>query len=192
MILDNLEFDKREIEVGDLLIAEPFLDDPNFERSVVLICEVNPDGYVGFILNKLIDNLRVEDVVDEKFDIEADLYLGGPVDKEMLHFIHSYDVIDDSSKIGDNLYFGGDFEQLDQLSRVGVVDLKKVKFFIGYSGWEKEQMAEEINQNSWISTNSSKYDIFTMDVENLWKEVLKDMGGKYKMISNFPVDPNLN
>lgn len=195
MIFDDLEYPKDEIKKGDLLLSDPFLEDPNFSRSVVLISEKNEFGFVGFILNKKVENVIVSDVldVDFDFDFDAELYYGGPVDSDKLYFIHTYgEELEGSEEVVNGIYLGGDFEKLTELARLGIVKPDKVRFFLGYSGWDMEQLPEELNQNSWISTFSAKYDIFTLNPSTLWKHVLEDMGGKYKMISNFPEDPRLN
>lgn len=193
MIFDDLEYPKDEIKKGDLLLSDPFLEDPNFSRSVVLISEKNDFGFVGFILNKKVENIMVSDVLDVDFDFEAELYYGGPVDADKLYFIHAYGKeLEGSEEVTNGIYLGGDFDKLAELARLGIVKPDKVRFFLGYSGWDMKQLPEELNQNSWISTFSAKYDIFTLNPSTLWKHVLEDMGGKYKMISNFPEDPRLN
>ena len=49
---------------GRLLIAEPFMDDPFFKRSVVLLTNYDKEGVLGFILNKQLD-LKVNDVIKD-------------------------------------------------------------------------------------------------------------------------------
>ena len=67
------------------------------------------------------------------------------------------------------------------------------KFFLGYSGWSDGQLMDELEQNSWIIyPGASAEQVFDMDPEDLWKGILNDMGGKYKMFSNYPIDPRLN
>ena len=72
---------------GDLLISEPFLPDPNFERTVVLICENNEDGSIGFILNKP-SMVNLGDVLEEFSHFEKKLLVGGPVQQDSMHFLH--------------------------------------------------------------------------------------------------------
>lgn len=76
----------RSLASGCLLIAEPFMGDTNFERSVVLVCEHNTQGTFGLVLNQPTD-LTLSDVVE---DITPDLplFVGGPVQQNTLHFIH--------------------------------------------------------------------------------------------------------
>ena len=72
---------------------------------------------------------------------------------------------------------------------MGIIDTKKIKFFLGYSGWEKNQLLREFDSNSWIALNLVEENIFKENTQNLWKEILNKRGGKMKAIANFPVNP---
>jgi len=178
---------------GDLLISEPFLADPNFVRTVILLCEHNEEGSFGFVLNKP-SSVLLGDAVEEFTGSEFELFVGGPVQQDTLHFIHRQGtMIEGSVEIRDGLYWGGDFEQLKFFVNENMIEKDDFKFFVGYSGWAEGQLMEEMNLKSWIiSRNVNIEQVFDTDTESLWKEVLDKMGGKYKIISNFPVDPRLN
>ena len=178
---------------GDLLISEPFLPDPNFERTVVLICENNQDGTIGFILNKP-SLVNLGDVFEEFSHFEKKLLVGGPVQQDSMHFLHrSLKNVDGGTKIGEGIYWGGNFEQLKILMQDSMVDPDDVLYFLGYSGWAPGQLDEELKENSWIvSPDATATQVFDLDPELLWREVLKNMGGKYRMFSNYPTDPRLN
>ena len=178
---------------GDLLISEPFLPDPNFERTVVLICENNEDGSIGFILNKP-SMVNLGDVLEEFSHFEKKLLVGGPVQQDSMHFLHrSLPNIEGGTKIGEGIYWGGNFEQLKILMQDNQVNPNDVLYFLGYSGWAPGQLDEELRENSWIvSPDATAMQVFDLDPELLWREVLKRMGGKYRMFSNYPTDPRLN
>lgn len=178
---------------GDLLISEPFLPDPNFERTVVLICENNEDGSIGFILNKP-SLVNIGDVFEEFRHIPKKLMVGGPVQQDSMHFIHrSLTAVDGGTKIGEGICWGGNFEQLKILIQDNRVNHHDVLYFLGYSGWAPGQLDEELKENSWIvSPAATATQVFDLDPELLWREVLKDMGGKYRMFSNYPTDPRFN
>ncbi|MBY0426374.1 MAG: YqgE/AlgH family protein [Cytophagales bacterium] len=179
-------------EKGKILISEPFLPDPNFERTVVLVCDHNEDGTFGLVLNKP-SNLKLCDVIEEVVMENQQLYLGGPVEQNTLHYIHRLgDLIDDSIPLGNNLYWSGNFEQVKQLINLETIQPEDIRFFIGYSGWSKGQLMEELSANSWFVSDANGNDIFDLEPEQLWRGILKKMGGKYKMYANFPVDPRLN
>lgn len=178
---------------GDLLISEPFLPDPNFERTVVLLCEHNAEGSFGFVLNKP-SLLKYNDVIDGVGDFNVPLFIGGPVQQDTLHFIHrAGSVIEDSVEISSGIFWGGNYEQLQSLIDTKQIKPQDFKFFIGYSGWGAGQLEMEMKEKTWIVSNvANPMQVFDMDPDKLWKVVLKNMGGKYKMISNYPIDPRLN
>ncbi|QJW88276.1 YqgE/AlgH family protein [Spirosoma taeanense] len=176
---------------GSLLIAEPFLGDTNFERSVVLVCEHSPAGTFGLVLNQLTD-LHLSDVIEDVY-ADQSLFVGGPVQQNTLHFIHRRpDLIDGSIAIQDGLYWSGDFEQVKQAVNVGTLTERDIRFFVGYSGWGAGQLAAELDQKSWIVSRTDAGFLFDTPADQFWRGVLKRMGGEFKSIANYPVDPRLN
>jgi len=188
------KFTSLEPERGDLLISEPFLPDSNFERSVILLCEHDENGSFGFVLNHL-STLKLEEVVEEcNDDLSNVLYVGGPVQQETLHIIHRcQDKIDGSQKVGEGIYWGGDFEELLLQVSTKQVNANDVRFFLGYSGWSPGQLMDEIEAKSWIVYKEpSPEQIFDLEANNLWRIILNEMGGKFKMFANYPSDPRMN
>jgi len=176
---------------GNLLIAEPFMGDSNFERSVILVCEHSPAGTFGLVLNQLTD-IHLSDVID---DIQPDLplYVGGPVQQNTLHYIHRRpDLIDSSVRLGDGLYWSGDFDDIKRAVNVGTLTERDIRFFIGYSGWSEGQLDAELQQKAWIISSTSADFLFDTPTKEFWRGVLKQMGGEYKSIAHYPVDPRLN
>lgn len=177
---------------GRLLISKPYLHDPYFKRSVVLLTEHNDEGSVGFILNKVVD-ISIDEAIEEFPDFEAKLYLGGPVEKDSLYYIHTMgDTISDSVEIGKGIYWGGNFEVLKILIESNKVKQSDLKFFMGYSGWSSEQLANELKNDSWIVTDINKTDIIGGEPDDLWPDLLRSMGKEYAVLANFPEHPSLN
>lgn len=189
------EYDKNipDPKGGDFLISEPFLPDPNFERSVVLLCENNPEGTFGLVLNKGTD-LLLEDVLEEQIPFNGTLNVGGPVEQNTLHFLHRLkQPVEGSIEIGEGLFWSGDFEQIKSMLWTGEAEEEDVKFFLGYSGWSEGQLREELDKQSWfVRPGATAQQVFDLEEDALWKSVLEGMGGKYKVFSNYPIDPRLN
>ncbi len=189
------EYDKNipDPKRGDFLISEPFLPDPNFERTVILVCEHNEEGTFGLVLNKVTD-LTLNDVMEEDFSFLGKLNVGGPVEHNTLHFLHRLDrPIEGSVQIAKDLYWSGSFEEIRILIETGNIEENDIRFFVGYSGWSEGQLREELDRQSWfVKSGASSAQVFDLDADRLWKSILKEMGGKYKVFSNYPADPRLN
>jgi putative transcriptional regulator len=180
------------VKQGTVLISEPFLGDENFERTVILICEHNEEGTLGFVLNKP-TKISLDTVITDISEFKELLYLGGPVQQDSLHFIYrNKEYVEGSVQVGENLYWGGDYKQLLMLINNGQIVSSDFRFFLGYSGWGDEQLAQEMKSNSWIIGEATTDQLFDTPAEDLWRVILKGMGGKYKMYSNYPTDPRLN
>lgn len=180
------------VGAGKLLISEPYLGDPNFERTVILLCEDNDDGSVGFVLNKP-SVLTVDTIVDELEEFSEVVHIGGPVGQDSLNFIYRGNfVLEGSVHITDDIYWGGDFDQFLDLARNCEINAADFKFFLGYSGWESEQLEMEVKENAWIISTPDLKEVFEMAADTMWHKILNNMGGKYKMYSNYPIDPRLN
>lgn len=178
---------------GTLLIAEPSLNDPSFTRAVVLICRHSKeDGTVGFALNEVLET-TVAELIEDLQHYPITLLLGGPVQNDTIHYIHQYpQYFDDAVEVGDGIYWGGDFEKFKTLYKAGKLENDKIKFFLGYSGWDAGQLEDEIKENSWIVCNASKTLVFDTEPINIWNASLTTLGGKYEMMIHYPTDAQLN
>ena len=184
--------DKLVIKSGNILLSEPFLEDPNFRRTVIFLCEHHKEGTIGFILNKPLD-IKISEAMPDLKGFNARLFFGGPVQTDTMHFLHNLgDLIDDSVEITKGVYWGGNFEMVKELIAKNAVKPSNFRFFLGYAGWGKKQLFNEIRHKSWF-VEKGKYDyVFKNSPKNLWKKILKEMGGDYEIVSNFPEDPSLN
>ena len=177
---------------GILLIANPFLKDPNFSRTVIFICEHVTEGTFGFVLNKQFPR-NLNDILPEIEDNTYPVYQGGPVQNDTLHFLHQYpDLIPGGEEVSNGIYWGGNFESLLVHLKNKNLDKDKIRFFIGYSGWTEGQLDYELQEESWVTATSTRKLIFETTPENVWKDSLEHLGGDYKMMINFPLDPQLN
>ena len=177
---------------GKLLVADPSIwSDASFNLSIVLLSELNDEGAVGFIMNKP-STYTINDLIPE---IESDLriYNGGPVSKENLYFVHRLpELIPDSIEIGDGIFWGGDFETVQNLLENESLSSKDIRFFLGYSGWSKDQLADELETTSWKVIENKHKNIFGIHHTSFWKDELMKFGGEYQLWANAPENPSLN
>jgi len=175
-----------------LLIADPFLKDKNFIRSVIYLCSHDIEGSIGFTLNKKTD-FKLNQLISELDSFAIPIYAGGPVGLDTIHFLHQLpELIPDSQHLAANIYWGGDFETLKDLIRNDLIDFRKIKFFIGYSGWSKGQLENEIEEKSWLSSPANEAIIFETPEKEVWKESIKLLGPQFEPLINYPIDPQLN
>jgi putative transcriptional regulator len=177
---------------GKVLISEPFLQDNYFKRSIVLLTEHSEEGTVGFVLNKPI-NLEANEIITDFPKTDAMISLGGPVNTNTLHYIHTLgDIIPGSVKVLENIYWGGDFAVVKRLIESGNLGKEQIRFFLGYSGWQPQQLEDELADNAWVVAELIPQEIMAPISKHFWKTTLKRMGKKYEMWSNFPENPQMN
>lgn len=168
------------------------LNDANFRRSVVLLCEHGPEGSFGLILNRPL-TLRLNEVVENFEHAEHLLSLGGPVQPNTLHFLHRCgDRVPEAISIVDGVFWGGDFDVLPLLFETGEGEQADFRFFLGYAGWSPEQLDDEIEAGGWILTTAGAAEVFPAEPDQLWRGVLRRMGGEYAILANYPDDPRMN
>jgi len=177
---------------GVLLIADPFLKDPNFLRTVVFLCEHKEEGSFGFVLNRQHTH-TTDELIPDLENYKLPVYYGGPVQQDTLHFLHQYpDIIPGGQEVIKGVYWGGDFEKMVELIVSGSIDTNKIRFYIGYSGWGSGQLDNELKEKSWLTVKATRKLIFHQSYHEIWKDSLKQLGGDYEMMINFPIDPQLN
>ncbi len=180
-------------EKGHLLIAEPsILGDLSFNRSVILLADHNEEGSIGFILNKPLD-YTISDLIPE-IDASLKIYNGGPVEQDNLYFIHKIpESIPNSIEISHGIFWGGDFNTVKELINEGKLNNNDIRFFLGYTGWEADQLNSELISNTWIVTkNIYAESIIEKSDITFWKEKMLELGGEYSIWSNAPDDPSYN
>lgn len=178
---------------GRLLVAEPMLGDPNFDRTVVLMIEHTSDGAFGLVLNRPTD-LDVGEALPAWRQLASDpavLHIGGPVEER-------------SGWCLARLAHGADRPGfVPVLGEVGLVDLEldpdelagqvqAMRLYAGYSGWGPGQLDIELAEEAWIVVDADPDDPFLPNSEELWQRILVRQGGRLARLSLFPRDPSLN
>ena len=172
---------------GKLLVATPQIMDPNFFRTVVLLCDYDEEGAFGIVLNRPSD-APVFEFLPEWSAVLAEpavVFVGGPVQPE--------------TAIG--VARGGSGSAWTPvLGDVGLVDLSEtdesevaaLRIFSGYAGWGRTQIDAEIAAGDWYVVSAEEDDCFTPDATDLWRTVLRRQPGNLALVANFPPDPSLN
>jgi putative transcriptional regulator len=179
-------------ERGRLLVSEPFLQDPYFRRTVVLLCEHNAEGSFGFVLNRRME-IGVNDLVEGLPPIGSPVGIGGPVQSSDLFYLHTLGAhLQGSEEVVSGVRMGGDFEQLRAMLAADPKLSRHVRFFVGYSGWGPGQLLREMEERSWLVARADRRSVMGGDTDHLWKRILRSMGREFEPLANFPEDPSLN
>lgn len=182
----------QKIKTGKVLIADPFLQDGEFTRTVILLTSFEEDNTMGFVLNKPTD-VKVHEVFADFPSFNARVYIGGPVDQNLLFFVHTCgDLIPNSIPITKNVFFGGDFETMKSLVKSKKITNKDIRFFLGYSGWDQEQLEGEILNESWLIGGFKLSYLTTLKPQQMWHKAIKVVKPAYAVYSEFPFTPSLN
>lgn len=178
---------------GNLLLSEPTMSDYYFGRSVILLIDHNEEeGSFGIIMNKSL-KVKVSELVSLFEDTDIPVFLGGPVAKNQLFFMHTLgELIPDSYKIMDGLYWGGEAETLNTLLSTGIANKSNVRFYLGYSGWDAGQLYSELQRNSWLVTHTNSHTLLGMATDDMWKNYVNRMGAKYQLWTQYPENPEDN
>ena len=188
----TIRYNEVKPEAGKLLIAEPFLGDAYFGRSVVLLAGHGEEGSFGLILNKQVQ-VQIHEIVKGMPTFGAKVFLGGPVHSTQIFYLHTIgEKLDGSLEVIPGLWWGGDTDQLWDMIENGEAQSEEVIFYLGYSGWAPKQLEGELKQNSWIVTSASTRFILNTPPSKLWANLLRNMGEHYAYWVNFPQNPQTN
>lgn len=181
-----------KLQAGTVLIADPFLKDPNFSRSVVFLCTHTEEGSFGFVLNKKSEYV-IGDLLTDLEGCNFPVFYGGPVQQNTVHFLHRCSgLITGGEMIADNIYWGGEFDEMVSMIKNNKISEDDIRLFLGYSGWSKDQLESELEEKSWLTTQGNGKLVFINDVKLIWPVALKQLGGRYEQLIHYPTDPQLN
>ncbi len=180
-----------KIYKGQFLVAEPLLGDSSFERTVILLCNYDHDGTVGFVLNKPLGHKLSDLLLDFPSD-QYPVYSGGPVEPNHIYYLHTCpEKLPGSLHIAGDFYWGGDIEKVIELVKKDEISPSEIRFYLGYSGWGIHQLEDELEEKSWIIFEPNSINPFS-ESDNLWKSCIQRLGNNYKIWANSPSDPILN
>lgn len=178
---------------GRLLVAAPALDDPNFERSVVLVLDHDEDGALGVVLNRASSVLLADTLASwtALAAVPSVVFGGGPVEPTAvvaLGATHHPATEDAGPGVLDRVRL----VDLDQDPALAGVELSRVRVFAGYAGWGPEQLEDELLQGAWYPLEAETADVFTDDPAGLWHAVLRRQPDGLRLLATYPADPTLN
>jgi putative transcriptional regulator len=181
-----------DLHTGALLVAEPAMLDPNFKQAVILLCEHGENGSFGLTINRP-SRLHLPEVLTEPLGLDHQLYVGGPVQPDTLHFLHAYgEQIEAALPIVEGVAWGGPFEEIVERIRIGTLEPDGFRFFAGYAGWGPGQLQDEVAEGSWIVLPALREHVFDWPPEQLWRRLVIALGGELALLVNFPDEPQLN
>jgi putative transcriptional regulator len=171
-----LEDNQPEIARGMFLVAAPELQDPNFNRTVVLITHHGAGGTVGVVINRptrvpLARALPDTNALAGRSEL---VFVGGPVlPQTLVLLVRASAPVPSSRHVFGDVYFISNLEVLSRLLADG--DGPKVAFraYAGYAGWARGQLDAEIEQGGWRLVRADAATVFDRDPEHIWDAMIK-------------------
>jgi putative transcriptional regulator len=181
------------IQKGTFLIASPELESGLFFRSVILVCEHNPNGSFGLVINKKLDLELPEEIMttENLNNPRVGMRTGGPIQTNQMMLVHTSDEIPQQTlELCEGVYLGGDLQFLHE--SIDDSNGPNVLLFFGYTGWTAGQLEREFLDGNWFLHPASAKHLFYTSPEKIWQTLLREMGGKYATLSLLPEDLSLN
>ncbi len=180
---------------GTLLIAAPWLRDPNFARSVVLVCACNDEGTMGLVLNRPLEMTLGDGLakVVAASRSEVVLYGGGPVASASLFALHDVPrLAGESSDVVAGVRFMPGTDALVALLGESPSAGEVLRLFAGCAGWSAGQLEGEIDEHAWILGRATAGLVFTARPATLWERALRAIGPAEALLATMPEDPRVN
>lgn len=175
-----------------MLIALPTLLDPNFRRSVVLLCDHGPDGSLGVVINKPL-SVETGDLLEDYpvLTQSGNVFDGGPVGKNSMLILCRGQNGPEGHSIFNDLYLANDLDRFKSDPPGGEAH-DQIRCFLGYAGWAPDQLQNELNAGAWHVINGDSSLVFDAEPSVLWQELIRRIGGPWAMYGEMPADPSLN
>jgi len=176
--------------VGRALIAMPGIGDPRFERAVIYICGHTTEHAYGLVLNRPVDGLTTDSLL-QRLGVEATdevspdpVMYGGPVERERGFVLHTTDYLnaESSTLVGGDIAITG---TRDILEAMASHDRRPRHAFLalGYSGWGAGQLEQELQQNVWLTCDPDEALLFGHDYDHKWSMALQRLGVEVHQLS---------
>ncbi len=173
---------------NQFLIAMPGLQDPNFSHSVTFLCEHNPEGAMGLLINRPTPMNLGELVVQLGFELgepemsNIAIYHGGPVQPEQGFVLHSpLGEWDSTMEISPNLSMTVSQDIIEAIAHG--IGPEHFLIALGYAGWSAGQLEEELAANTWLNGPADNRIIFDTPVDRRWHTAADLLGVELSLIS---------
>jgi len=180
---------------GQLILDGGKLVGSPFQHAVVLICDHDPKGAFGLVLNRVSEHAVGESLPEHLPETvkELPLYFGGPVHPPMLScLVHEPAVTEmTAAHVLPGLRLAHDLDELLEPNGE-FTPFTQLKFFAGYAGWSPGQLDNEMKDDAWLTHRASIDLVFHSGPENLWKMILRKKGPAYRLLAESPEDVSSN
>jgi putative transcriptional regulator len=180
---------------GTLLVASPVLRDPNFVRTVVLLCEHGEGGSWGLVLNRRTALTFGELLDDLPFpaSTQGPVFWGGPVEPSRMQVLHRLRrELPEEVEILPSLHLGVDADRFRTLAGETLLPGEALHAYVGHAGWGPRQLESELETGSWILCSAEDAVVFDVPPEEMWEHVLSSLGPSYARLVEVPLDPRVN
>lgn len=180
---------------GQLLLAMPSMTDPRFAKAVIYICTHTEDGAMGLVINKPCDNIDFPDLLkqlsintyekkdDQKKLKNISLHEGGPVESGRGFILHSADYVQETTLIiSETVALTATIDIL-----TAIADGEGPKDYLialGFSGWGKGQLEDEILRNSWLTIEADEELVFRTDLDLKFPRAMSKLGVDISLLSS--------
>lgn len=194
-VLFNIDITSGMPHPGALLISEPFLKDEHFSHSVICLVEYAVGhSSMGIVLNRSTAYTLQGLIQGVKRREDIPVYCGGPMSCDRLYFMHTLgDLLPEAREFSPGLFIGGEFQAMLDYVNAGYPIDGCIRFFIGYSGWSREQLDEELRNRVWaVAEPGDISQLFVGEEDAYWHRHVRCMGHEFRGWLYHPKNPQYN
>ena len=160
-----------------LLVSMPQLTDPNFAKTVVLLCEHGPEGAFGLVVNRPTETpaaAAVQLTPPPSVDSGVALWVGGPVEPQRGWILLAHEPEEaEAVEIVDGLFLTSSQSVLRRLIETGDA---RSRILTGYAGWAPGQLDDELAASAWLTADVSADLIFDTPASGMWEAAIRRLG----------------
>lgn len=163
-----------------LLLSMPQLEDPNFARAVVLLCQHDADGAFGLVLNRPVTtNARIvlQGDPESATEREVEVWIGGPVEPERSWVLLGDNTVDEQAiRVSDGVFLSTSASALREA--LDGPDERRARLVAGYAGWGPGQLDEEVAASAWLTADVDADLVFNTPPGEMWERALRRLGAE--------------